>query len=421
MWKTRGVVMNILQIGEHYKFGGAAKIEDELHKGLQIKGYKSFRIAGYNKELEKVDDKHHILYSKDWMVYVNELFNDLFGKYSIPNFYSFFSILYYIKKYKIDVLHFHAMQGNFLGIREMGWLSNIRPVVWTLHDTWAFTGGCMYFWSCENWKTGCLNCKNEDFGCKPKESHDKLKLKQKQICKRHIVFAVPSCWIGRFAKESILSKERIIHIANGINTEIFYPILSEKEEWRKKFKLPQTQHYILFIATNIQSKFKGFRHFCSALDNLEKPEDYTVLVVGDDKSKNAINKNCKVKYFGYIEEEKRLNEIYNMADLFILPSLQENFPTVALESMAAGTPVIGFETGGIPEQIDESVGWIVKEKTGKALANGIETAIENKELLKQKGKKARQWVLKQFDEKQMIDNYMKVYEKIRRKRKGESL
>lgn len=407
-----GGKMNILQINEIYKFGGAAQIMEQLNQGIKKNGHNSYMVSGYNLKNIAQNKEDIILLRNDTMVSLNKIFYLVGKKYSIPNLYTFFRLLYIIKTKQIDLIHFHAMQGDFISIREMGWISKFFPVVWTFHDIWTLTGGCGYSGNCSKWlDKGCKDCKNPFI--QNKEANVYFQQKKQMITKKNIQFIAPSKWMLKNIKSSFLKNEKIKGIYNGVNIRQFYPM--DKKSIRKKYNLPLAKRYIAFIAADASNRYKGFMYLKQALDKIKYPEDYVLLVVGKSKQVKTINQTFQVVHFGYIKEKEKLNEIYNMADIFILPSLQDNFPCVTLEAMAAGTPVLAFETGGIPEQIDDSCGWIVKEKSPEKLSEKIEEIFEKEDLIKEKGKNARKRVEKYFEEDNMIEKYIKIYKQVTNK------
>lgn len=404
--------MNILQINEMYKFGGASQIMEQLNQGLKQHGHNSYIVSGYNLKNVKQDKEDIILLRNDTMISLNKLFSTVGRRYAIPNLVVFFRLLYIIKKKQIDIVHFHAMQGDFISIREMGWISKFFPVVWTFHDVWTLTGGCGYFGNCLKWHNGdCKNCKNSFV--QNKEASNYFRQKKKSFTKKQIQFVAPSRWMLEIMKKSFLKEEEMKGVYNGVNIDQFYPM--DKRYIRQKYNIPLAKYYIVFIAADSSNRYKGFHHLKQALDQIKNPEDYMLLVVGNSKQIQSINQSFQIVHFGYIKEKEKLNEIYNMADVFILPSLQDNFPCVTLESMSAGTPVLAFQTGGIPEQIDDSCGWIVNEKSPEMLSEKINEIFQDKEVVEQKGKNARKRVEKYFQEDTMIQRYIKIYKKSIRK------
>lgn len=402
--------MNILHISESYKFGGASQIMQQISNNLKSRGQNSYILTGYNPQELKKEKDDIILFPNSTAASLNKIFFMVSKRYAIPNLYTLFRILYIIRKKNIHVIHFHAMQGDFIGIREISWISKHFPVVWTFHDSWTFTGGCNYFWNCRNWiNKECKNCKG--LFEQAKDTNRYYKQKKKMLTGKNIQFITPSKWMLNNTRKSFFKRENIKNIYNGINLKQFYPI--NKEELRKKYNIPIAKHYIAFIAADSTDKYKGGQYLKAALSLIKNSEDYVLLIVGRSKQIVNIKDSLKVVHFGYIKEKKKLNEIYNMADVFILPSVQDNFPCVTLESMATGTPVIAFRTGGIPEQIDNECGWIVEEKTPEELAKKMDEVFQNKDFILEKGINCRRKVKEYFSEDKMIEEYIKIYKKVK--------
>lgn len=401
--------MNILHITELYGAGGAFQVAEQLHENLLKEGHNSYVICGYNRQNKPVKDKHSVLFEQNSMLIFHENARRTLEQYNVINVFLLAKLFLFIKKHKIQIIHFHAMQGNFLTIAEIGIVSRMASsVVWTLHDAWTYTGGCMHYWNCLKWQNSeCMNCTSELLCTDGTVPYRLFVRKEKQFLNRGIIFVSPSDWIYHEAQRSILRKEKIVTIYNGIDEKQFYPI--DKDFLRRKYQLKKTEHYIMFCAADIGSAYKGYRFLLKALKLLHNPEKYTLLIVGNGKLKKF--EGFEVKYFGYVSNKKTLNYIYNMADIFVVPSLQDNFPCVTLEAMATETPVVAFPTGGIVNQYTEKEGWFTKNKDAKELASKIEEALSDPQILKEKGKKARERCCKFFAEDRMYRNYKFIYTK----------
>lgn len=157
---------------------------------------------------------------------------------------------------------------------------------------------------------------------------------------------------------------------------------------------------------------KGLPYLLEALNQIENPEKYLLLIAGASCNIDELKDKFETVEFGYINNNKKLSEIYAMADVFVVPSLVENFPCVILESMASGTPVIAFATGGIPEQIDEDSGWLVEAGNVKALKENIVRACSDREKLEAKAFHARSKAENLFPENRMIERYIEIYNEI---------
>lgn len=403
--------MNILMIGELYKFGGASEIMEILAQRLEYWGHRVVLVFGYNYNEHKITDNHFVMYNNSFLRRLNNKFKYYFEKYNFINLYSELFIMNIIRRYNIDIVHFHAMQGGFLYMSTLEKICRKNNVVWTVHDTWPITGGCMYYWNCKQWKNKeCAACKNKDLWGEYFNAKINLQRKKIVLQKKNIHFVAPSEWMLENLMNSIIKNEKLLKIENGINLEIFKP-LTDIVSLKEKYKINKYKRVLMFNAGSVMNKYKGWKYLQKALKNLKNRQNYELLIIGK-QVEDIGSLNISTKIMGYIEDKYILNELYNIADIFILPSLQDNFPTVTLEAQAAGTPVLAFEIGGIKEQISDETGWLIKNICSDSLSHNIEDIFENnnwKLILSHKGEKARQRSELLYDEKLMTKRYEKVY------------
>ena len=259
-----------------------------------------------------------------------------------------------------DILHLHNLHNNFLNLKLLFTYIKRRniKVVWTLHDCWGFTGGCPYFdiLNCSQWKLECNKC---DYKGYPKGKVDRTKkmynLKKEWFSGiNHMMIVTPSKWLESLVKESFLKEYPTTVINNGINLEKFHP---RKSNFRSKYNIEDK-----FIILGVSFSW-GFRKGLDVFERISRQLDdrYQIVLVGVTQSiAENLNKNIICIERTYNEEE--LAEIYSEADVFLNPTREDNFPTVNIESLACGTPVLTFNTGGSPECLDEKSGQIVDEK-----------------------------------------------------------
>jgi glycosyltransferase involved in cell wall biosynthesis len=243
-----------------------------------------------------------------------------------------------------------------------------------------------------------------------KDTHKNFKRKKEKLCGKNIFYISPSKWMYDNIKQSFLKMEKLICIENGINLDKFYP-LKDSEVLRYKYQISQDKNVLMFAAGNIKNKYKGWKYLIEALKLIEYPEKYELLVVGESNS-DLESLNIETKIVGFVDDKAVLNELYNISDVFIIPSVQDNFPTVSLEAQAAGTPVIAFPTGGIKEQIDKETGWLLSEISSREMAetiNGIFMADDFRDNLRRKGANARCRCEKLYSQGIMCNKYEKIY------------
>jgi glycosyltransferase involved in cell wall biosynthesis len=284
---------------------------------------------------------------------------------------------------KADIIHLHWVNFGFLSISDIEALLQLgKPVIWTLHDMWAFTGGCHHSGDCENFQTNCGSCK---FINKPERwdiSHQLWARKIYAFDYPNLHIITCSDWLkSRAEKSSILRQRTIDSIPNAIDTEFFYPVPDAK----KARQLDPTKHYILFVAMRVNTPTKGFNYLKEALqiwkkNNPERAKNTELLIVGNSQDSHEIDALALPSTsLGHIADPNDMRLIYSAADLFITPSLEENLPNTIMEAMACGTPCVGFHVGGIPEMIDhQQNGFVAEYLSAQSLADGLQWTLENK-------------------------------------------
>ncbi|MEN8119673.1 MAG: glycosyltransferase family 4 protein [Bacteroidota bacterium] len=320
-----------------------------------------------------------------------------------------------------NIVHVHWFNQGFLSLKNLKKLIALnKPIVWTLHDMWAFTGGCHYSGDCENYKVNCGNC---PFIKKPSEKDLSYKIlkKKKAILKgANIIFVTCSHWLKEKAKESsLLEGFKVVSIPNPIDQKQFYPM--DKKRVREKLSLPNNKKLILFAAANVSDKRKGLSYLLKALGlmvkNNSKSVDIEIVTFG--KSDDAVFNNLpfEIHNLGVLSEVKKIAEAYNAADLFVLPSLEDNLPNTIMESLACGTPVLAFKTGGIPEMIEHKKnGYLADYKSAADLKKGLDFILNHPQP-ESLSNNALEKVHKTYNEKVVAKQYLEVYQSIIKKSK----
>lgn len=312
-----------------------------------------------------------------------------------------------------DILHLHWLNAGFVSLNGLKRLLKLgKPVVWTFHDMWAFTGGCHHAGKCLNYRLECGRCPYLRRHHKNDVSHHIWKKKRKIFENHDFTVITPSHWMKGHALSSSLLRNFDIHVVpNLIDHELFCP--RQKERSCMNLGLDPDRSFILFGAQNIRSIFKGFNHFIKAVnilfDEVDENGNIEVIVFGKSTSEAGERISFKTNDFSTITSTQRMIEVYNAANVMVVPSLQDNLPTTVMESMACGTPVVAFRTGGIPEMIDHKVnGYLADAASPEDLARGIRWILEHDdyELL---AKNARQKVLDNYTEEILTDRFIEVY------------
>ena len=273
-----------------------------------------------------------------------------------------------------DIIHLDWIANSFVDLSKLNSID--KPLFWTLHDVWPVTGGCHCNLGCKKWETGCGNCPQLNSNAKKDASSifwEDKKTKISDLKNLHLIS--PSNWLAEMARRSpILKNFPIKVIPNSLDTEIFKP--KNKSDCKKLYHLNPQDKIILFGAANaIKTWYKGFDLLLEALFILkEKANESFHLVIFGAKEEEVEKQEIPIPFtnLGFINDELTLSTIYNLADVFVGPSRQDNFPNTFVEATSCGIPGVGFDVGGIPEIIDHKRnGYIAKSFDTNDLANGI--------------------------------------------------
>jgi len=313
-----------------------------------------------------------------------------------------------------DIIHLHWFNQGYLSLRGVRKLASLgHPIVWTLHDMWAFTGGCHYSGDCRGFEKACGNCQFMK-SPKPNDLSSKLlRRKAKLYKKTNITFVACSEWLANEArKSSLLQNMKVVSIPNPIETDIYKPL--NKKELRKKYGINTDKKIILFGAVKISDKRKGYEYFVEAVQALLKTEnklmeDVELIVFGKYDPSSRIDHHLPLHQFPFISEVQKIVELYNLADVYVLPSIQDNLPNTVMESLACGVPVVAFKTGGIPEMIDhKKTGYLAEYKSAASLAEGISFVLKNGQSSAMP-ENSRQLVLDRFSNATVAQKYIDLY------------
>ncbi|MBA7518374.1 N-acetyl-alpha-D-glucosaminyl L-malate synthase [subsurface metagenome] len=407
--------MKILIINTEFNRGGAAQIARTLFHSLNRKSvFKCYFAYGRGK---KVGDERTIKFTYLPEVYFQGLLTRCFGLQGYGSWFSTKQLEKIVIKEKYDLIHLHNLHGYYLNLSFINFLKKMSiPVVWTLHDGWSMTGRCAYWFDCEKWKVGCGNC--PDLYLYPKTFIDTSSFMWKKK-KNYFssgwnpIIVCPSRWLADRVKESYLNKYKVKVIPNAIDIEIFKP--KDKDFIRKKMKVSSNRKVILFTAASLKDERKGVKYFFNSLKYI-KVSNYLVLTIGKKINlTERIKVGVEIRQLGYVHDKKLLSEIYNVADIFCITSIDEVFGLTVTESMACSVPVAGFRVGGIPEQVTEDCGILVNPKDTEALGRALEKLLNDEELRRKFSENCRKRVLKNYTIEKFTDNYVKVYNKALRR------
>jgi len=408
--------MKVLILNKKDIVGGAARAAYRLYTGLQNAGIdSSMLVMGKNSNDLNVIPSSFSKYEK----FLNNFRSDLdklpliFYPNRKPEMFSpsFSSepVLKRIMEVQPDIIHLHWIPRGFMKIEDLVKIN--CPIVWSLHDMWPFTGGCHYDGNCCYYEYGCGNCPILNSG-KKNDLSRRIFNKKKTIYRKlnNLTIIGLSNWMAECARKSKLFRDdQVITLPNGINTNLYKPI--DKLFSREIFNLPMNKKLILFGAMDSTSeKRKGYKYLIEALESFGL-KDVELVIFGASKPKSKVITNFKQYFIGNVHDDFTLAILYSAADVVVVPSIQENLSNVIMESLACGTPVVGFDIGGNSDMIkDRITGYLAKPLEPQDLTNGIHWVLENESRLNQLSINARNIVLEQFSIEKVTQQYIKLYE-----------
>lgn len=313
-----------------------------------------------------------------------------------------------------DIIHLHWVNQGFISMKGLQALAALgKPIVWTLHDMWPFTGGCHYAGTCLEFNEHCGFCPFLRDPGKDDLSAELFKLKRATYQKMNLTVVSCSQWLNTLASSSSLFHKRTaLAIPNPIDTSVFRPL--DKALCRAQLGLPTDKKLVLFGAAKVSDIRKGYRYLVEALriiaNSFPSVASHTELVVFGqlDDSIKDLGVEFKVHSMNFISSTERLVQLYNAADAFVLPSLQDNLPNTVVESLACGTPVVGFRNCGVPEMVVHGkTGYLAEPKNSLSLANGIYATLFFD--AEKKRHEVVQHAMSLFGEHEVAQKYIDVY------------
>ena len=316
-----------------------------------------------------------------------------------------------------DVVHLHWINQGMLSLSNIKKiLQSGKPVVWTMHDQWPFTGICHYSGECGKYESHCQDCPLLFHHHWRDLSYRVFERKQSLYKHGQITFVACSKWLAGLAGRSVLARgHRVTNIPNPINTSLYHPI--EKSEVRKRLSLPTDKKLLIFSSMKITDKRKGIDYLIEACrllsqENQALSEKLAIIVMGKDADACKELFPFPVYCISYQKSERDIVDIYNAADLYVTPSLSDNLPNTIMEAMACGVPCVGFNIGGIPEMIDHlHNGYVAQYKSAKDLANGISWSLNDGDY-PSLSEGARRKVMTNYSEQAIAKKYINIYNSV---------
>ena len=408
--------MNVLHINQSDIYGGAAIAGYRLHQGLLAQGIDSHLLVGKaltsSQRVATVPRWVHIetqLFRLGWLLGLNYL--NHISTFTIPK-HPFFK--------KADILHFHNLHTGYFNYMAIPWLMRAKPAVFTLRDMWSFTGHCSYTYDCDRWKIGCGKCPHRDTYPEIRVDNTRLewKLKNWAYSRSALTVVTLSRWLADQAKESMLGRFPIYHIANGIDTDSYRPL--DREKCRSLLGIPLHKKVLMFGAYDDKSPRKGGDLLLKALQNLPHSlqGDLFLLTMGEAGEVITEAAGISTLNLGFIGSDRLKSIAYSAADLFLFPTRAEAFGQVAQEAITCGTPVVSFNVGGVPDSVRPGItGYLAKPEDHKDFSNGVLQLLEDERLRAQMSRKCREIAIEEYDLGQQTKRYIELYDRILNERR----
>lgn len=399
--------MKILQINTTVGTGSTGRIAEEIDQTLQKYGHESY--VAYNKSGPNTSGNNYLKIGNKLDVYLHGIKTRMLDAHGFGSKKVTEEFIKKVQKIDPDVIGLHNLHGYYLNIEILfDYLKEKqKPVLWTLHDCWPFTGHCSFFdyVNCDKWKTECYDCPLSDkypaswFLDRSTENFHR----KKEIFNglENLTIVTPSHWLKDIVSQSFLSHYPVMVIHNGIDTTQFNPLSTER--LKEKYNL-FSQKVLLGIAS-VWDRRKGLNYFLELSKYLD--EGYKIVLIGLSAREQ---KQLPENIIG-IQRTENIDELvqwYNAADVFVNPTLVDNFPTTNLEALACGTPVVTFDTGGSPEAIDENTGIVVPKGDTKGLRDAISEILTWTSKFDQQ--KCRDRATELFNKEDRFRDYVNLYE-----------
>lgn len=381
--------------------GGAAKMASTLVRAFND------AHADMNARLVHHGDKQisdeFLGLRRSWVTYAIAVQTRLFGSSRITDFGVSSKVLRQVES--ADIVHIHNAHGYYIDYLRLIAALRDKPVVWTWHDMWGATGRCGQSEDCERWKKACTPCPNLSFYPAAWIDNSGAEYARKFAvfaALRYLTIVCPSQWLAGVAAERGYSRDRIIVIPNPVDTKVFRCI--DQLEARAALGLDKGRPIALFVAEDCGNPVKGYSDFCEATKAL----DCDAMAVGRPPDRVAGH----VLHAGRIDNRETLAKYYAAADVMLIPSYAENLPNTVVESLVTGTPVIGYDVGGIPSQLTDDWSIVVPKGDKHALAQGLERLLRDVTRVRGISEQLARESRARWSSEQVMNAYREVYESL---------
>ncbi len=416
--------MKIVHVNTYDIIGGAARSAFRLHTGLRALGQDSsmfvHRAASGDPDVHAMEISSNPLTRAGRMIRRCSITRDYqpyiatrpTGVEPFQDCRSPFRTDFQRDLPSCDILNLHWIADSFLDFESFFARVPARTrIVWTLHDMNALTGGCHYDLGCGHFAKRCGRCPQLGSNDANDLAYQNWRRKADALSKldpSRLRFVAPSRWLAEeTGRSALMERFPVSVIPYGLNLDDFAP--RDRSACREALGLPQDAKIVLFVADGLDNERKGFALLVAALAAL--PCDAPVTIVSVGRNKPDVGVTFPWFHFGSINNDRQLSELYSAADLFVIPSLQDNLPNTVLEAMACGTPTVGFAVGGIPDMARPGVtGMLVPPAGHRALGIAILELLRDPEALEQMGANCRRIAIEEYPMELQAARYAKLYE-----------
>lgn len=413
--------MRVLIVNTSERAGGAAVASGRLMDALNNNGVKA-KMLVMNKETDNITvvgmkskllNKLHFLWER-LCVYCHIHFKrEHLFELDLANAGSDITKLPEFRE--ADIIHLAWINQGFLSLKDIRKIIRSgKPVVWTMHDLWPATGICHTTLGCMAYKGTCHNCRYLPGNGSGNDISTRIHNRKRKLYRNSgIHFVACSKWLGDQARQSsLMTGLQVASIPNPIDTHTFHP--KDQGEARLHSSLPTDKRIILFVSQRVTLERKGIAYFTEAISKLaiqhpDMAQDTVIAILGGHA--DEVTEQLALPSFplGYVTNEHQIADIYNSADVFVMPSLDENLPNTIMEAMACGVPSVAFKVGGIPEMIDhQRNGYLAKYKDADDLANGIRWVLDDADR-KELSRQCLQKVNAKYSQRTVAMKYIEVY------------
>lgn len=378
--------MKILHLCYWDKAGGASIAAYRLHHAFLQEGFDStmlvFRKSLNEPEIKTINNWKTRILLKIFLrlsSVVLSKYRSYLGNFSINNWG--LDISRYKEVQSADVIYIHWVNNSMVSIKGISrMLRQGKKVLWFLHDMYALTGGCHHSLSCQKYANVCAKCELLNSSDLKDIAWCQYQMKKKYLTGyQNLIFVAPSSWLERCTRDSSLFKEqRIVTIPNSIDISEF--LSTSKLKARSMLTLPEDKRIILYGADQGEANpYKGWSYLKNAISVLPHKKTLLLLTFGGKEGAGMVE-GIEYRSLGRITDNKILSLVYSSSDVFVVPSLAEAFGQTIIECMSAGTPVVGFKTGGIVDIVQHlKNGYLAEYRDSISLRDGIEWCIENRD------------------------------------------